>query len=311
MSAPGTANGRWLPSVSVVIATRDRPQLLRQALDAIAAQDYEGDVESIVVFDQSEPDRTLERAKGRRRVRVLANSHAPGLAGGRNTGAGAATGELLAFCDDDDAWMPPKLDAQVALLAANPDAAVATCGVQVEYDGKAIARSSGLTEITFDDLLASRVMEAHPSTVVVRRDAFAEIGPVDEALPGSYAEDYEWLLRAARRTRIVTVARPLVRVLWHRTSFFSQRWEMIASALTHLLEKYPEFERSPKGLARVTGQIAFASAASGRRDQAWRWARRTLSADPRQPRAYLALAVAAGLPASAVVRFLNSRGKGI
>ena len=309
MSAAPT---RWRPTVSVVIATRDRPQLLRQALAAVAAQDYDGEIESIVVFDQSEPDTTLERADGARPVRCVRNARTPGLAGGRNTGAEAARGELLAFCDDDDAWMPAKVAAQVELLATNPTAAVATTGVQVEYEGKVISRRSELREITLDDLLRSRVMEAHPSTVVVRREAFADIGPVDEHLPGSYAEDYEWLLRAARRTRIVTVAQPLVRVLWHRTSWFSQRWEMIAQALTYLLEKYPEFERQPRGLARISGQVAFAYAALGRRKEAWRWAAKTLRLDPRQARAYLALVVAAGLvQPKRVVDALNARGKGV
>ena len=56
--------------------------------------------------------------------------------------------------------------------------------------------------LNFEDLLKSRVFAAHPSTVLVRRKAMLErIGLVDEEIPGSYGEDYEWLLRAARRAR--------------------------------------------------------------------------------------------------------------
>ena len=49
------------PSVSVVITTRDRPELLRQAIDSVISQDYEGVVETVVVFDQTAPDTSLER----------------------------------------------------------------------------------------------------------------------------------------------------------------------------------------------------------------------------------------------------------
>ena len=52
-----------------------------------------------------------------------------------------------------------------------------------------------------------------------RRAAFLDgIGPVDEAIPGSYGEDYEWVLRAARRGPVVTVQEPLVRVYTEATS---------------------------------------------------------------------------------------------
>src|SRR3546814_7828670 len=72
---------------SVVICTRDRPALLRQAVAAIAAQDHPGPIETIVVFDQSEVDTSIASDDPHRPVRVTANLRTPGLPGGRNTGA--------------------------------------------------------------------------------------------------------------------------------------------------------------------------------------------------------------------------------
>lgn len=303
---------RW-PTVSVVVPTRDRPELLDIAVRSILAQDYPGDVHAIVVFDQSEPDaRLLERRPGRR-VSILRNARSQGLAGSRNTGILGSDDELVAFCDDDDAWAPSKLRRQVTALLAEPGAVLATCGVQVHYGDETVERTLRRTSIGIDDLLRSRLTELHPSTFLLVRSALVErIGLVDEEIPGSYAEDYELLLRAARVHPVVHVPDVLVDVLWHPKSFFTGRWEMIASALTWLLKRYPEFATQPHGLARVSGQIAFAHAASGRRRDAMRWTWRTIRRNPREGRAYLAVLVAVGVVGpNRIVAALNKRGRGI
>jgi glycosyltransferase involved in cell wall biosynthesis len=301
------------PSVSVVVPTRDRPELLRVALDAILGQDYPGPIEVVVVYDQSEPDRSLEADDPHRRVRVITNARTPGLAGGRNTGILATTGDLVAFCDDDDEWLPGKLVAQVAALAAAPDAEFASCGIRVSYDDRTVDRSLALDRVTLAALLRDRLTELHPSTFLMKRDAVVNgFGLVDEEIPGSYAEDYEFLLRAARRAPLVNLRAPHVLVRWHKRSYFAQRWETISTALQWLLGRYPEFATVPAGEARVAGQIAFAQAAMGNRRDAMRWARRTLARNPREPRAYLALAVASrAVHPDRVLRTLHKRGRGI
>ncbi|GHJ46415.1 glycosyl transferase [Catellatospora sp. TT07R-123] len=299
--------------VSVVVPTRNRPELLAKALDAILGQEYPGPIEVIVVFDQSEPDLSLRRDDPHREVRVITNARTQGLAGGRNTGIGAATGELVAFCDDDDEWLPGKLAAQVALLDARPESELCCIGVVIDYDGRDVERTLGKDSITLPDLLRDRLTELHPSTFLFRRAALVDgIGLVDENIPGSYAEDYELLLRAARRAPIANAPGALVRVRWHRQSYFTARWATIAEALQWLLERYPEFDSAPRGHARITGQIAFAQAAGGHRKDAIRWVRKTIRHSPREARSYLALAVATRLvSADSVLRKLHKRGRGI
>ncbi|MFI7491135.1 glycosyltransferase family 2 protein [Micromonospora echinaurantiaca] len=302
------------PSVSVVVPTRDRPELLRAAVRAVLDQDHPGPVEVLVVHDQSEPDRALaDLGRPGRPVRVLRNRRTPGLAGARNTGTLAAAGELIAFCDDDDEWLPGKLRAQVGALAAAPGAEFACCGIRVSYDGRTVDRSLPRDAVTLTDLLRDRMTELHPSTFLIRAAALRDgFGLVDEEIPGSYAEDYEFLLRAARSAPLVNVPTPYVLVRWHRRSYFARRWDTIAEALQWLLARYPEFGSQPAGEARVAGQIAFARAAAGDRGAAVRWARRTLRRNPREPRAYLALAVAGRMVrADAVLRALHRRGRGI
>ena len=300
------------PRVSAVIPTRDRPALLHRAVQRIADQDFADGLECIVVFDQTDPVLPPVDMPEGSTLRAIKNDRSPGLAGARNSGALAAQGEFLAFCDDDDEWLAGKLERQVALMDAQPDLKIVATGIEVQYQEKRFERLSPAPTVTFEELLESRRTDIHPSTFLVRRASFMdEIGFVNEDLPGSYAEDYEWLLRAARLGSIGVIREPLVRVHWHKSSYFSERWQMIASALTYLLEQYPEFNENSRGLARVTGQIAFAHGAAGNRSEARRWARRTLSANWRQPRAYLGYAVSLGVPAPFLLRLAHLAGRGI
>jgi hypothetical protein len=235
------------------------------------------------------------------------------LAGARNTGITTAEAELVAFCDDDDLWLPGKLDAQVAARQADPELEVITTGVLVEARGRVSTRVLDRERITHAELLRSRVSEAHPSTYLIRRHALLDgIGLVDEDLPGSYAEDYDLLLRAARRTPVGVVRLPLAKVFWHRSSFFAERWQTIIDALDHLVAAHPELRSEPAGLARIEGQQAFARASMGDRQGAWRTARRALGRNRREPRAWLALLVATGAVRSEwVLRALQAGGRGI
>jgi glycosyltransferase involved in cell wall biosynthesis len=300
------------PSVSVVVPTHGRPELVRRALAGIEASDYEGPIDVVVVADREDPDPTLARPDAARPVRVVANTRTPGLAGARNTGISATGGDLVAFCDDDDVWRPDKLRRQVDVLA-DPAVGVVTTGIAVHARGKVHERVLEADRVTTADLTRSRVTEAHPSGFLVRRPLLeGPIGLVDEDLPGSYAEDYEWLLRASRVTEIAVVRAPLVDVYWHEGSYFAERWRTIVAALDHLLEVSPELAADGRGRARIEAQQAFAHAALGERGDARRLALKALGRAPSQRRAWLALAVSSGVVSSdRVVRLAASKGRGI
>ncbi|MFL5789946.1 MAG: glycosyltransferase family 2 protein [Actinomycetota bacterium] len=300
-------------AVSVVIATRDRPELLRRAVDAVMRQDYPGPVACLVVVDGGpsvELDEPPADAAGARTLETIRNSRTPGLAGARNSGAAAASGTYLAFCDDDDEWLPTKLSAQVAALErAGGD--VAVTGVRIAY-GDAVNDRLPPARVTRGDLLRSRAAAVHPSTILVRLQAFWDvIGPIDEAIPGSYGEDYEWLLRAAEAGPIVGVREPLVTVRWGG-SLFADRWETMIDAIGYLIDKHPELLADDANAARLFGRIAFANAALHRRGDAARWAWRSVRRRPLERRPYLALAVAAGLVrASTIQQRANAAGRGV
>jgi cellulose synthase/poly-beta-1,6-N-acetylglucosamine synthase-like glycosyltransferase len=321
---------RW-PSVTVVVPTiGERADVLEQTLEGIRGQGYPGSVECIIVLDRRSPDAQPDASPGSsdyaaaldatRAVaaawgcRLIDNSRTPGLAGTRNSGILAATGELVAFCDDDDRWLPGKLQAQVLALGATPRSTLACCGITVEYGDTLVERVHDGAVVTFRELLRSRLMALHVSTFLARREALLDgVGLVCEELPGSRYEDYELLLRAARYTPIVNVPKPLVHVMWHteRRAMYG-RWPLVVQALPWLLDRYPEFRTEPVGYARLAGQMSFAAAAAGDRALAWRWVRRTIRVRPREPRAYIALAVMSGaVNPDRVIRWLRRRGRGL
>jgi GT2 family glycosyltransferase len=299
------------PSITVVVATRSREELLTNAVSSILAQDYTGDIEVICVYDQSTPNRGHVIDEPHRLVRVLRNTRRVGLAGARNTGILAATGDLIAFCDDDDTWRINKLTEQVSLMR-RLDAAASVTGVAVTYDGVVRLRVPEMDFITAQQLSRSRLTGAHPSSFVMARELIDEIGLIDEDIPGSYGEDYDWLLRLSTAGRTVVVRRPLVDVLWHRGSYFSSRWQTIVDALEYLVNKHPSIAADRSGRARIQGQQAFALAALGQRAPALKMAAKAARSDPREQRAYFAVLVAVGaMSADFVVHQANKRGRGI
>ncbi|MFL6128117.1 MAG: glycosyltransferase family 2 protein [Mycobacteriales bacterium] len=301
------------PPVAVVVPTRDRPELLRLAAESVVAQDYPGQVDVLVVHDGTEPDRTLESTGPRRRVQVLANTRSPGLAGARNSGICATSRPLVAFCDDDDTWLPGKLAAQVATMVASPDVEMCCCGVEIDFDGRSNRRLVGADVVTHGQLLRSRMAMLHSSTFLFRREALIDgIGLVDECIPGGQSEDWDLLLRASARRPVAVVDRPLVRVRWGRTSHYARQWRTKAASLSWMLAHHPDIESDPVGAARVYGQMGFALAADGRRRDALSWAARAVRRHPAEWRAVATAVVVLRLAsADRILDTLHRFGRGV
>lgn len=298
-----------LPRVDVVIATRDRPEMLAGAIEAVLAQTYRGPIHCLVVYDQSAADPTVGQVQPHRVVEVLENTRTPGLAGARNCGIRAGVGEYVAFCDDDDVWLPEKVELQVARLLES-SAPTAVTGIIVEYGDHCVARIPDPGDLTLRTLARKRVMEAHPSTVMVRRAALDRIGLVDEDIPGSYGEDFDWILRAAAAGPIAVVEQALVRVRWGQSQF-SREWQTIIDAIDYGLDKHAVFQEDSRALGRLYGRKAFALAALHNR-RALPVALRAACVSPLEKRAYLAAAVALRLvSAERLMDLAHRRGRGI
>lgn len=174
------------PLVSVVVPVFAGESFLGEALDSVAAQTYPN-VETIVVDDGS-PDASARIAQGRSGVRVLREPHR-GVAGARNAGLQAARGELIAFLDQDDEWLPDRLSRQVRELDGDPglDVVLAHMEVVLEAD---TPRPPWFGPEWLREPQPGYV----PSTWLVRRSAFERVGCFDTSY--AIACDSDWLTRA-------------------------------------------------------------------------------------------------------------------
>jgi glycosyltransferase involved in cell wall biosynthesis len=314
MSTPSVRPVGNSPSVGVVIATHNRPQLLRAAIESVLGQGHPGDIEVIVVFDRAEPDRAIVSNDSCRRVRTCRNTRTPGLAGARNTGILSLDTDLIAFCDDDDTWLGRKLAAQLERLAAQPEAQFVTTAMQVQYGDRITVRRAGADRVSIDQLVRSRMAMLHSSSFLFRRTAMLAqdgFGLVDETMPRSMAEDWDLLIRASRKRAIEHVDEPLVRVLWGASSYFNEAWADRNAAHKLLIERHPEIRADRIALGLLTGKLAFGHAALKQRRDAWHCVRAALRANWREPRTAIAVLVLLGLPPKWVTAQLNRRGHGI
>jgi glycosyltransferase involved in cell wall biosynthesis len=191
------------PRVSVVVPAYNAERFLEDCLRSVQAQSF-GDFECIVVNDGStDGTAAVAAAIDDARFRVLTKENRGTVSDARNAGLGAASGDLVAFLDADDVWLPDKLARQVELLDTNPDIGLVYCGYAIADEDLTPA-----TILWPDDsdprferwLLLEGNGIAPSSTTLLRRAALDLAGQFRLEL--SVSEDVDLAERAARVTGV-------------------------------------------------------------------------------------------------------------
>lgn len=186
------------PRISVIIPTYNRFDLLARAVASVHSQEGANerfDLEAIVVDDAStdETVAVVGRAQGSHYVRAAVNA---GPSAARNLGIRAATGDYVAFLDDDDVWLPWKLRRQLEVLEADPELS-AVYGQEIKKSDTELYVWPDAPECPsgwiFKSLLRS--CPINTSSVLIRRAALDRAGYFDEKL--RCWEDYDMWLRIA------------------------------------------------------------------------------------------------------------------
>lgn len=199
--------------VSVIVPTYNRAQIVVRALDSVLEQTWRP-IELIVVNDGS-PDDTAQVLEAAR-SRAIAAGVAPrfiskpngGAASARNAGLRAATGEYIAFLDDDDLWRPQKLERQ---LAAMRDSGADACCCFVSRHGGRHKRSPASEEALLRGRDAARFVSraayAHITSIVFKAALCKAVGEFDESL--RVYEDEEWKARLVHEASFAAVPEEL------------------------------------------------------------------------------------------------------
>jgi glycosyltransferase involved in cell wall biosynthesis len=179
--------------VTVCLAVYNGAATLAQALDTVFAQTYRDF--DVLVLDDGSTDNSAEIAS-RFDCRVLTVENA-GLGAARKRMVANATGELIAFIDHDDFWLPEKLERQVEQIDRTGAAMVHADGWYVYEDGREVARDMAFSGNAFDHILPSNYVIA--STALFRRQAMLDAGNfVADTVRCS--DWYGWLILAPRRS---------------------------------------------------------------------------------------------------------------
>ena len=198
-----------IPRVSAVIPTRNRPDLVCRAVRSVLSQTFQS-LECIVVIDGPDPAtiRMLQTIHDARLI-VLALKENVGGCEARNTGARAARGQWVALLDDDDEWLPERLEKQLATAdqAKIPVTMVASRFFDRGTSGELIRprkfprERQHIAEFLWSDGSPLGGIEGFPqtSTWLIRRDFLLEV-PFTKGLP--CLQDLDWLLHGFAHPRM-------------------------------------------------------------------------------------------------------------
>ena len=185
-----------------------------RALESVLAQTRP--VDEIIVVDDGSTDGTGAAIAARHgeRVRHVWQENA-GVSAARNRGMELARGRYFALLDSDDEWLPDKTRLQLEFLEARPDYGMALCDVvRMDAAHREIEVFRRRDLIPEDGMVLRWVLREPalvPASVMLRREAWAEVGGFDTTL--ATGEDLDFHLRIARRWPIGIVEQPLVRAM--------------------------------------------------------------------------------------------------
>lgn len=193
--------------VSVILPTYNRGWIVQEAIDSVLDQDF-ADYELIVVDDGSDDDTPSILAAYGRAIKVLDQSN-KGVSAARNSGIAAAGGQLVAFLDSDDLWLPGKLSAQVKFFEDHPGTVINQTQERWIRNGARVnprQRHHKFSGMIFEHSLALCLVS--PSAVMIKKSLFDDVGVFDEQLPA--CEDYDLWLRISCRYAVHLIDTPLI-----------------------------------------------------------------------------------------------------
>tara|TARA_Y100001970_G_scaffold292598_1_gene434593 strand:+ start:768 stop:1736 length:969 start_codon:yes stop_codon:yes gene_type:complete len=211
------------PMVSVVIASYNRADFIYDSIVSVQNQTFT-DKEIIVVDDGSTDDTRSILQEFGGQISVIYQSN-QGRSAARNNGVMNAKGRLIAFLDSDDVWMHDKLDKQVDMLFDKSDVGlIHTFSDVIDSSGIFIPHESKLRQklhtqsvkkgYSYESLSENCVMFL--STVMVRRDCWDDVGPMDITIPAF--EDWDWYMRLSRKYNVGVIPEILVHFRLHESN---------------------------------------------------------------------------------------------
>ena len=210
--------------ISVIVPTYNRAQQLPRALDSILCQSCSP--KEIIVVDDGSTDETSALMTSEYPEIVFIQQQNTGVSSARNVGIKRASGDWIAFLDSDDEWLPEKLEIQMKALYKNPEIKICHTNEIWIRNGKRVnpkKKHEKFGGCIFQKCLPLCCIS--PSSVIIHKSIFKEIGLFDYSLP--VCEDYDLWLRITARNPVLYIEEPfLIKYGGHEDQLSKKYWGM-------------------------------------------------------------------------------------
>ena len=210
--------------ISVIVPTYNRAQQLPRALDSILCQSCSP--KEIIVVDDGSTDETSALMTSEYPEIVFIQQQNTGVSSARNVGIKRASGDWIAFLDSDDEWLPEKLEIQMKALYENPEIKICHTNEIWIRNGKRVNPKKKHEK--FGGWIFQKCLPLcciSPSSVIIHKSIFKEIGLFDYSLP--VCEDYDLWLRITARNPVLYIEEPfLIKYGGHEDQLSKKYWGM-------------------------------------------------------------------------------------
>ena len=210
--------------ISVIVPTYNRAHQLPRTLDSILCQSCSP--KEIIVVDDGSTDETLALMTSEYPEIVFIQQQNTGVSSARNVGIKRASGDWIAFLDSDDEWLPKKLEIQMKALYENPEIKICHTNEIWIRNGKRVnpkKKHGKFGGWIFQKCLPLCCIS--PSSVIIHKSIFKEIGLFDYSLP--VCEDYDLWLRITARNPVLYIEEPfLIKYGGHEDQLSKKYWGM-------------------------------------------------------------------------------------
>jgi len=226
-----------MPKISVIIPTYNRAEFLRNSVSSVLEQTFK-DFE-LIISDDASTDDTKQYVKSifDPRVMYIYNKTNMGVAAARNNALTISKGKYIAFLDDDDQWLPEKLEKQLRIIEKSPGSVRGVYSGELTID----LDSNKITSVSIPKYRGKILKEILPknfivtSSILLDKVCFEKAGLFDESIP--FGEDFDMWIRIAGEFEFEYVPEPLVKRYLHKHRI-TTNYEAVISGLKLLMSKH-------------------------------------------------------------------------
>jgi glycosyltransferase involved in cell wall biosynthesis len=207
-----------VPNISIILTTYNGQSrgFLIECIESVLNQTYT-DFECLIIDDGSIDNTNLICANYLNDKRFKYHyQFNRGLAAARNTGLDLSYGNYICFLDDDDIWYKDKLQKQIDFFEKNKSENIGMIFTNIHLinkDGKKIGEQANYADGNIYDLLLYKNLIDSPSSVMIKKSIFKEVGDFKEWMKSS--EDYDLWIRISKKFKIFSINEFLVKYRMH------------------------------------------------------------------------------------------------